>query len=169
MITIGKIGKPYGILGWFHMFSYTEKKNNIFNYFPWKLEKSNILLYKNNIIHYKTHTDHFLIKIKDINNRTQTLNFIKQNILIKNFQLPKLKNKEYYWNDIFSCYIFDLKKKKIGSIKNIIDNKFYCTLEILYKKKKIYIPFIQPNFIKKIDIKKKIIVIDLTNLNNQLI
>ncbi|VFP88491.1 Ribosome maturation factor RimM [Buchnera aphidicola (Cinara piceae)] len=161
MIIIGKLGTPYGILGWIHLISFTEKKKNIFNYFPWKLNKLNITIYKKDITIYKKHINNFIIKLKNINNRNQAFNISQQNILIKRTQLPKLKNKEYYWNDILSCYIFNLKGKKIGSVINIIDNKIYNTLLILCNKtnKNIYIPFIQPNIIKKINLKKKIIIV----------
>lgn len=171
MIIIGQMGYPYGILGWIHVISFTEIKKNIFNYFPWYLDKSNIILTKNDICTYKKHTQNFILKIKNIHNRTQVSNIIKKNILIQYHQLPKLKNQEYYLNDIFSCKIVDLQKKEIGPIINITENKVYNILEILHTrtKKKIYIPFIQPNIIKKIDFKKKIIIASINTLYKDLI
>ncbi|WP_367679757.1 hypothetical protein [Buchnera aphidicola] len=41
-IIIGKIGSPYGIKGFIKIFSYTEKKENIFNYLPWFIKKKNL-------------------------------------------------------------------------------------------------------------------------------
>ncbi|VFP83741.1 ribosome maturation factor RimM [Buchnera aphidicola] len=161
MIIVGRIGHPYGILGWIHIVSFTEIKKNIFSYFPWILEKSRINLYKNDMIMYRKHRDQFIIKLKNIDNRNQTLNFIKQNILIKSNQLPILNNQEYYWHNILYCHIFNLKNKKIGLVTEILENKIYNTLKIFTIKnsKYIYIPFIQPDIIKKIDINNKIIII----------
>lgn len=162
MIIIGKTGNPYGILGWIHIHSFTEKKENIFHYLPWKLEKSNIYIYKKDIIIYKKHKNNFLVKLDNLNDRTQAYFIAKQNILIKSIQLPELKKNEYYWNSILLCKIFNTKKKLIGSVNQILDNKIYNILKIFNSKKNknIYIPFIQPKIIKKIDIKKKIIIIN---------
>ncbi|VFP81165.1 Ribosome maturation factor RimM [Buchnera aphidicola (Cinara kochiana kochiana)] len=164
MIIIGKTGHPYGILGWMHIISFTEIKKNIFNYFPWILEKSRINLYKNDMIMYRKHINHFIIKLKNINNRNQVYNFTKQNILIQSNQLPILKNTEYYWHNILYCHIFNLKNEKIGLVSEILENKIYNTLKILAikKNKYIYIPFIQPDIIKEIDINNKKIVINWT-------
>ncbi|MGI4816619.1 MAG: ribosome maturation factor RimM [Janthinobacterium lividum] len=162
MIIIGKIGHPYGILGWIHIHSYTEKKENIFCYFPWKLEKSNMYVYKKNIIRYKNHANHFLVKIDNLYNRTQAHSIANQNILMKSTKLPKLQKHEYYWNNILLCKIFNIEKEIIGLVKQILDNKIYNILKIFNfkKNKNIYVPFIQPNIIKKIDIKNKIIIIN---------
>ncbi|VFP81544.1 ribosome maturation factor RimM [Buchnera aphidicola] len=165
MIIIGKIGKPYGILGWVHLISFTEIKKNIFYYLPWRLNKNDLIINKNDIIIYKKYINNFIIKLKKINNRNQAFDISQQKILIKNKQLPKLKNKEYYWNDILSCNIFNTKGEKIGLVINILDNKVYNMLLVLCKKKNktIYIPFIQPKIIKKINIKKKVIIVEWFN------
>ncbi|VFP86018.1 Ribosome maturation factor RimM [Buchnera aphidicola (Cinara pseudotaxifoliae)] len=162
MIIIGKIGNPYGILGWIHIHSFTEKKENIFRYLPWKLEKSNIYVYEKDIIRYKKHKNNFLVKLDHLHDRTQAYLMAKQNILIKSIQLPKLQKNEYYWNNILLCKIFNEKKELIGSVKQILDNKIYNILNIFNSKKNknIYVPFIQPKIIKKIDIKKKIIIVN---------
>ncbi|VAX76655.1 ribosome maturation factor RimM [Buchnera aphidicola] len=160
MIIIGKIGNPYGILGWIHVISFTELKENIFKYFPWNIEKINIKIKKSDVIKYKLHIKNFIIQFKNIHTRTQAYKFANKNIFIKNDQLPQLGNKNYYWKDIKKCTIFNLKKKIIGPIINILENRVYNILEVWYKEKNktIYIPFIQPNFIKKINISKKIII-----------
>ncbi|VFP78242.1 Ribosome maturation factor RimM [Buchnera aphidicola (Cinara cuneomaculata)] len=161
MIIIGKIGHPYGILGWIHVISFTEIKKNIFNYFPWILERSCLKIHKKDILIYRKYMDHFLIKLNYINNRNQAYEFSKRNISIQLQKLPILKNQEYYWYHILYCTVFNLKNEKLGLVTNILENKIYNTLKIFNSKKNknIYIPFVQPDIIKKIDIEKKIIIV----------
>ncbi|WP_075433980.1 ribosome maturation factor RimM [Buchnera aphidicola] len=162
MIIIGKISHPHGILGWVHVISFTEIKKNIFKYFPWKLEKSNLQIHKCDISMYRNYSKNYIIKFKHINDRNKATKISKKNIYIPRSQLPILKYQEYYWHDIFQCYAYSDKKEKIGPVVGILDNSFYNTLEILNEKKKknINVPFIQPEIIQSIDIKNKIIIIN---------
>lgn len=163
-INIGKIYKPYGIFGWVHIISYTDLKKNIFNYFPWKLQNSKNKLYKNDIIKWKKYKENFIVLIKGIYNRTNTIKIIKKKITIKSTQLPILKSNEYYWNNILSCLVYNIQNKFLGYVIKILENNFYDILVIqkknAIKKKIIYIPFVEPKIIKIVNIIKKKIIVD---------
>lgn len=161
-IIIGSIQKPYGIFGWLHIISFTEIKKNIFNYFPWQFHTSKDIYQKKDILSWKKHIKDFIVLFKNIENRTKAYKIAKQKIIIPAKTLPILKKNEYYWNDILSCHVYDIYSQYLGVVFKIISNNFYDLLIIKTrkerKKKIIYIPFIMPNIIKKIDLIKKIII-----------
>ncbi|WP_343189634.1 ribosome maturation factor RimM [Buchnera aphidicola] len=153
---MGKIKKPYGILGYLKLISYTEIKKNFLNYKPLFIKKKKKYFYIK-IKKYKKKKNIFLIKINNIKNRTKSIKFKNKKISTNMYNLPKIKN-NYYWKDIIKCHIFTKKNKYLGKINNIITNKKHDIL-IIKKKKKILIPFIYKKIIKYIEIKKKIIFI----------
>lgn len=160
MIIIGKIGKPYGILGWLYLISFTEIKTNIFHYFPWTIQNSILILKKKDIISWKIHAKKIIIKIININNRNLANDIQKKNILIERKNLPKLSNNNYYYHEIIKCKVYNSKKKYLGIIDKIIENPIYNTIKIVNNvNKNIYIPFILNKFIKTVDIYKKKIII----------
>lgn len=159
-VIIGKFSTSYGILGWLKLISFTEKKKNIFNYFPWKIQNSILEYQKKDILKWKTHTNHFIVKLKNINNRDMSDILAKKNIFIEKKILPKLKKKEFYYHEIIDCQVFDIDKKYLGKIISILENPIYNTITIQTKsKKKIYIPFIFNETIKTVNILKKKIII----------
>ncbi|CAL4322697.1 Ribosome maturation factor RimM [Buchnera aphidicola (Chaitophorus populicola)] len=159
-IIIGKICAPYGILGWNKMFSFTENKKSIFTYNPLFYSKKNII-YVLKIIQWKIIKNYFLIKIKNVNNRNTAYLFQNIDIFIYSKQIKKKKN-EYLWNEIISCKIFNINKNFLGKVINII--RTYSNDILVIKKndytKEILIPFVKNIIIKKVNVKKKIMLVD---------
>ncbi|QJC35866.1 ribosome maturation factor RimM [Enterobacteriaceae endosymbiont of Donacia sparganii] len=164
-IILGKFGKIYGIKGWIRLFSYTQNKNNIFLYKKLFILNNirNIVFIKFN--QFKVKKNYFIVKINNLNKNEDTIKFINHQIYIFKYELIKYKNKkEYYWIDIIGCHILNKHKIYLGKVINIIETKIYDILIIksnnLFKKKIIFIPFIEPNIIRKIDLIHNIIKVN---------
>ncbi|QJC34679.1 16S rRNA processing protein RimM [Enterobacteriaceae endosymbiont of Donacia crassipes] len=164
-IILGQFSQTYGIKGWIKLYSYTQNKKNIFLY-----KKIFII---NNIkdicfikfYKYKVYKKNYIVKFKNLNNINDVSNLKNKKIFIFKNELRKYKNiKEYYWYEIIGCYVFN-KYFFLGKIINLISLKTHDVLIIksnLLKinKKKILIPFIEPNIITKIDLINKFIKVN---------
>lgn len=157
-LVIAKFRSAHGILGWIHVFSYTEQKESIFNYVPWFIEKEKKV---EKIIpkKWKNSNKTFIVKIKDINDRSMANRLTNHNIIIDDEILPKLNSDEYYWKDIINCTVFTENSIKLGIIINLISTPSNDILVIKTSRKNILIPFIYSKIIKKIDILKKKIMV----------
>lgn len=163
IIIIGKFSIPYGIKGWIKIISFTEKK--IFFYQPWYIKnnkKINII----DIERWEKKYNSLIVKLKNIDNRTN-VNFLKnKEILIHKKTLPNVNN-EYYWHDIINCIVFNQKSTRIGTVKKIIATgsndvliiKKYCKKKFITCKK-IFIPFIMNQVVKDVDVINKTIVVN---------
>lgn len=159
-LIIGKIGSPYGIKGWNHLFSYTEKKINIFQYQPWFIKKDHQWI-QIKVEDKKNINKKIIIKVHNVNDRNQAQKLINILIAINTNQLPQLPQLEYYWKDIILCNVFNKKNKYIGKVINILQSNAHDILILQnIQKKEILIPFIQKKIIQKVDIYKKTIHIN---------
>ncbi|WP_343192466.1 ribosome maturation factor RimM [Buchnera aphidicola (Taiwanaphis decaspermi)] len=155
-IIIGKIGKPYGLLGNNKINSFMEKKSNIFKYIPWIIKKN--IFQKLKIVFYKK--TKMIAKIKGVNNRDQAQIYTGHNIYINNSKLPKLKYEEYYWKDIIKCLVYNMKINKLGMVTKLIETGSNDVLVVESSNKKLFIPFLMKKVIKKVNILNKIIIVD---------
>ncbi|QJC30994.1 ribosome maturation factor RimM [Enterobacteriaceae endosymbiont of Macroplea appendiculata] len=164
MIILGKFGSFYGIKGWIKLFSYTENHDNIFLYknifiLDQLNKKYYIKFYK-----YIYKKKFYITRINIVNDivKNTSFNLVNKNILIqyKDIIIYK-KPKEYYWYDIIKCTITNVDNKHLGVVTNIITTGIHDILEVKQynHQKKIYIPFIMQQIIKKIDLFKKIIIV----------
>ncbi|QCI20149.1 ribosome maturation factor RimM [Buchnera aphidicola (Brevicoryne brassicae)] len=166
-ILIGKVGKPYGILGWITIFSFSEKKEKIFNYLPWFFFKEKKWI-KINLDNWKKHKKNFIVKIKGVSDRTEATMLTNSNILINSHQLPILKKNEYYWFEIISFNVFNTNQEYLGQVIDLMRTKNNDILiiknELKNYKKKILIPFIDKEIINKIDVYNKIIIVQWNSI-----
>jgi len=160
---VGKVGKSYGILGWITIFSFTEKKEKIFDYLPWFFLKDNkwIQIYLKN---WKKYNKNFIILIKNIYDRSTVMQFTNSDIIIDKNQLPFLKKNEYYWYDIINYQVINTNQIYLGQVTDLLRTKYNDILIVKNKKNKnnhqnTLIPFIEKKIIKKIDLSKKIIIV----------
>lgn len=158
-LIVGQINSPYGILGWMKLYSFTEKKEQIFNYYPWYYSHNyqyKLISLKN----WKRYKNIFLIQIQNIEDRTTAKNFNQKKILIKSRALPALKDDDYYHKDIIGCNVKNCNNKSIGKVINIIatpSNDILVIEKEQYNKKNILIPFVLKKIILNIDVNKKTI------------
>ena len=103
----------------------------------------------------KKETNNILIKIIDMISISDEKNI---DVFIKDIDLPKLPNGEFYNDDLLGCEVIDEKGDKFGSIKRVLNSSNGVLLEIYFNQKTFIVPFIE-SFIIEVRLSKKIIII----------
>ena len=102
----------------------------------------------------------FIVFLDGVNRLDEAKNLVNSNILIKKESLPKLKDEEFYLNDLIN---FDVKSDTgyvLGKITGFFDFGAGLIAEVKIENKLELLPF-SDEFIVKIDNKSKIIIISL--------
>jgi 16S rRNA processing protein RimM len=107
------------------------------------------------------HKSFVIIKFGEYDNINQVIPFKQKYIYVDDGDKVVLPKDSYFIDDLIDCKVFDLDNKEIGHIKDII----YTTKDDVYivkssfDNKEYLIPAIK-NFVKDVDIKNKIVIID---------
>lgn len=155
---IGKFAKPYGVKGWVSVYSFTDPKENIFNYSPLFVKRNNRPTEKLSLEAFRMHGNHFIIKLANIHNREDAALYTNGEIFVNTVQLPTLKKGEYYWKDLEGLAVFTLNKKKLGIVDHLFETGANDVL-VIKGKKTHYIPY-HPHYVELIDLKNKQIIVD---------
>lgn len=156
-IIIGRFAGAYGIKGCLHLISFTDPPENIFQYSNWQTQKHNVWL----PIHfetYKTHGNHFIVKLKDCDDRDQAMQLKNLEIAVDRADLPKIKNHKYYWDDLTGLTVVNLSGKTLGVIDHLLATGANDVI-VLQNPQKQMIPYIK-SVIQKIDLEKKMVWVD---------
>lgn len=148
MIYIGKTVSTFGIKGELKVisdFEYNDKAYKVGN---------KILI--NNTTHtiseVRYHKKYILLKIDNLNNINDILEYIGYNIYIKRIDL-NLNNNEYLYKDLINSKVI-CENEVIGTIIEVLNG--YNVLLKVKGIKEFYIPLID-NYIEKFDITNKIL------------
>ena len=107
-----KFGKVYGLSGWLNIINFLTTSDDIakFSRFYINGNKAELL--------FKKKGEKIICKIEGINNIDNAKLFIGKEILIDKDELPKLKQGQYYYDELLGLSVW-IEKKKIGKIIDI--------------------------------------------------
>lgn len=175
-ITIGRIGEPFGVKGWSHLYSFTEPADNIFNYSHWQIrayKKKDAQWTPIEIESHKPHGGNFVIKFKGCDDRDQALLLKNHTIAVDRADLPTLGKDEYYWDDLIGLQVISTKGESFGEIDYLFEagpNDIIATKMLKETRAQAsvpkkphssthYIPYTK-DVVKSIDLEKKIMIVE---------
>jgi 16S rRNA processing protein RimM len=120
-LVVGKVVGVYGIKGWVKVHSFTDPKENIFDYQPWYLKTdkgwtpvkldAGRLQGKGLVAQLNGETDR---------NRAEAL-YIGCEIAVNRSVLPNLEDGDYYWSDLIGLRVRTVAGEDLGSIVEMLE------------------------------------------------
>ena len=153
-IPIGRILGVHGVKGLVKIKSYLDEPDDIFNFNEILINR---IKFKRINFRFRKKTN-FIVELDGVNRLDEAKHLVNLDILINKKLLPKLKDKEFYLNDLIS---FDVKSETgcvLGKITGFFDFGAGLIAEVKRENKLELLPF-SDKFIVKIENKSKLIII----------
>ncbi len=158
-LNIGKISAVFGVKGWLKVFSYTDPKENIFNYSPWKIKRNQ----QQEVVQIqqgKVHGKNLIVQLDGVDDRTQAEQYLGWDILIEKNQLEQPAEDEYYWVDLIGLAVMTEQGFDLGQVDHLIETGANDVLVTKQNDHERLIPLIFDQVIKDIDLDKGLIRVD---------
>ena len=159
-VSIAKVLNFHGINGELKL-GYTKGKENQIQSIKevFMLIDGNYKAFK--VSNVRLHKQFAIMKLKEFNNINEILKYKGENLFIPREVVEKnLQKEEYLIDDLMGSKVYNQDKKEIGIVKSVEENAAGSLLSITTtNKKNCLIPFIN-HFIKTVDTKNKIIIIN---------
>ena len=98
IVVIGKLGRPYGVRGWLALQSFTEPRENILAYQPWRIQTGQNSDWVNvGDFLAKPHKDAFIAQINGIEDRDEAARLTGSLIGVSRQVIDVLEEDEYLW------------------------------------------------------------------------
>ena len=119
-ISIGRIGKSYGVHGWVHVHSSCDPADNILLYTQWMVKKKSEWV-SLNVTDCKRHHTGFIAKLEAIHSPEQAKSWANKEIAIEAKQLPTLDQGEFYRHDLIGLQVTTTEDDVLGTVVEIIE------------------------------------------------
>lgn len=152
-VIIGRFGRVHGVKGGISVISFTEPKNNLFNYSNWHVfinRDWQAITYQ----HVLNTPKQTVVIVEGFADRETAGQLTNKDIAISSSQLPKLGRDEYYWHQLIGMQVFDQEGLLLGTISNILPTGANDVL-VVNGEKRLLIPYILHRYITAIDLEKK--------------
>ena len=161
-LCVGIIMGARGVRGSLKVKSFTEVPKDILSYGPLLDAKGKVLEFS-----YVTATPkHLVLNLKDIGSREEAEKLRGIKIFTSRDAFPELEEDEYYVSDLIGLAAESLDGDVLGTVKNIENYGAGDILEIQGEGQNLMIPFTKA-CVPHLDFKKKVLVVDLSLLEDQ--
>ncbi len=164
-LVVGKVVGAYGIKGWVKVHSFTDPKENIFDYQPWYLKTdkgwvpvkldAGRLQGKGLVAQLNGETDR---------NRAEAL-YIGCEIAVDRSVLPNLEDGDYYWSDLIGLRVRTVAGVDLGSIVEMLETGANDVLVVrgdndsLDQQERL-VPWVPDEFVKEVNPTAGYMVVD---------
>lgn len=158
-IVVGEVSGVFGIKGWIKVYSFTEPRENILKYSPWTLKKGSELKTLE-VVKGGLQGKAVVACLCGIDDRDMAASLGGYEILIDSTQLPEPEQGEYYWKDLIGLTVKTEQGVLLGVVDYLLETGANDVLVVKEGNKERLIPFLQAQFVKNIDLKSGIMIVD---------
>jgi len=157
-INVGEISGVFGVKGWVKVFSFTQPRENILSYSPWRLKKGSEIR-DVEVLSGKLQGKVVVAALKNISDREIAASLSGYKILINQDLLPEPATDEYYWHELIGLEVINQQNESLGTVGSILETGANDVLVIKGDRERL-IPFLQPQTVMNIDLETGIMQVD---------
>lgn len=123
LVTVGRAVSVFGVKGWVKIQSFTEPKENILDYAPWRL-KTRHGVKSFEVDEVKVRSQDILVHFKDLDDRDAARQFLPAEIAVDKSQFDELEEGEFYWHQLVGLKVFsefEGQQYALGRVKKLLE------------------------------------------------
>ncbi|QQX81468.1 ribosome maturation factor RimM [Shewanella sp. KX20019] len=164
-VVLGKLGSSHGIKGWLKITTYTDSVEGIFDYSPWLLKEQGEWR-EVKVLQWRMQGKAVVACLEGVETRDQAQALTNCEIAVTAEQMNVLPEDEFYWRDLIGCEVVNTKGYNMGKVQEIVETGSNDVLLVKanakdgFGKAERMIPFVTEQFIIKVDLTAKQILVD---------
>ena len=158
LVELGKINGVFGIQGWVKVFSHTSPRVQITDYRRWLL-KHNGTEKEYNVLRGREQGKAIIAQLEGVTDRNTSESMVGATIFVGSDQLEVLGEGEYYWSQLLGLSVVNTEGKELGKVDWLFETGNNDVMVVQGDKER-FIPYIRDDFVKSVDLEKKVILVD---------
>ncbi len=150
LIVVGEIAGPYGVRGWVRIRSFTEPRERILDYLPWRIgpgaEWQEVTLRAS-----EQHTKALVAQLEGCDDRTAAGCLTGVEIAVPRARLPDPAPDEYYWADLEGLVVRTIQGVELGRISRLMRTGANDVMVVEGERQRL-IPFVRGTVVTEIDL-----------------
>lgn len=158
LLTMGRLGAPYGVRGWLRVYSYTSPAENILRYQPWWVRLGGewtALRPREG----RPHGKGLVAQIEGYEDRDALRPLVGAEVAVERSQLEDPGEGSYYWADLIGLQVVNREGQELGRVDHLIDAGVHDVLVIRGERERM-VPFVRGRFVDEVDLAAGRIVVD---------
>jgi 16S rRNA processing protein RimM len=151
IIIVGRLGAPHGLQGHLKLVSYTQPRDNIFQYQSWLIQRNQQWQPLTTLPEHQVRHQKLLVRLPDCHDCDQARAYTNAFIGIYRHQLPELTSDQYYWSDLHGLRVINQQDEDLGTVDHLLATGANDVLVVKGEREHM-IPFVLHQYVLKVDL-----------------
>ena len=157
-VELGRIGSPYGVLGWMHIQSFTEPAEGVLEYPVWTLRLGPGPQSSHRLAEGRIQGRGVVARLEGVSDRDAAALLRGAMIEVRRSALPPPGKREYYRGDLLGFAVRNLEGVELGKLDHFVDGAATAMM-VVAGTAEYWIPAI-PQYLRKVDLESRLLSVD---------
>jgi 16S rRNA processing protein RimM len=158
-VTLGYVSGVHGLKGWVKVYSYTDPRDAILDYQPWRLGPPGKAGKDVCIDSGQPHGKTLIAALPGVSTPEQARALVGHEIRVAREALPAAGPGHWYWSDLVGLSVVNLDGTRLGTVKNLIETGANDVM-VLEGERERLIPFVNEQVVRSVDLEEQTIRVD---------
>lgn len=158
-VELGRISGVWGTSGWVKVFSLTSPPENIFEYQPWRTDRSPGLL---RVRQWRRQGQRLMASVEGVDSRDAAERLVGTELHVDRSDLPEPEARRYYWHDLIGLTVENGAGRRLGTITGLIDVGAHDVVQIDPGNgaPPMLVPFVMDRYVLEVDLANGRLAVD---------
>jgi len=157
-VELGRIGSPYGVLGWMHIQSFTEPPRGVLDYPVWGVRVGVGPQTSYRLVAGRIQGRGVVARLEGVTDRDAAALLRGAMIEVRRSALPPTAQREYYRGDLIGFVVRNLEGVELGKLDHFVEG-VASAMMVVNGTAEYWIPAI-PQYLRKVDLEGRFISVD---------
>jgi len=157
-VELGRIGSPYGVLGWMHIQSFAEPPEGVFDYPVWSLRLGPGAPSSHRLAEGRLQGRGLVARLEGVTDRDAAALLRGAMIEVLRSALPPPGKREYYRGDLIGFSVRNLEGVELGRLDHFVEGPANAMM-VVAGATEYWIPAI-PQYLRKVDLASRLLSVD---------
>ena len=157
-VELGRIGSPYGVVGWMHIQSFTEPVASVLDYPLWSLRLGRGQQSSYRLAEGRIQGRGLVARLEGIADRNAAALLRGAMIEVRRSALPPPGKREYYRGDLLGFAVRNMEGVELGKLDHFVDGPATAMM-VVAGTAEYWIPAI-PQYLRKVDLEGRVLSVD---------
>ncbi|HTY93629.1 MAG TPA: ribosome maturation factor RimM [Steroidobacteraceae bacterium] len=157
-VELGRIGSPYGVLGWMHVQSYTDPQERVLDYPVWGLRAGPGPRTGYRVLEGRVQGRGLVVRLEGISDRDAAAGLRGALIEVRRSELPAPGEREYYRGDLLGFAVRNLAGVELGRLDHFVEGPTGAMM-VVAGTDEHWIPAV-PQYLRKVDLAGRVLSVD---------
>jgi 16S rRNA processing protein RimM len=155
-VVLGYVAGVHGVRGRVKVFSYTEPREAIFQYQPWRLGDATEPV---EVIDGRRHGKALLAALPGVDSPERARSLVGSEIRVRREQLPDPGEQQYYWADLLGLEVRTPDGESLGRIERMMETGANDVMVVTGDRERL-VPFVLGRYVRQVNLEDGFLEVD---------